>query len=284
MIVRLISRPSFLGLPPELGTPRADQLRGPDAQKLVETAARVCYDSFGFGRDSDGHAEHILEVGHLSVLEHPSYSFFVSEVSRGETHEHVRHRIGVAISQRSTRYVDESSSPWMKHPLFVAEAGTPLDEAWNKAQVHCQAVYDQAVTELQGKLLAKGIDKFTARKQARGAARGILGNALATEMIWSANAHALLHFFDMRAAAPADAEIRAVAVAMLRIMQEELPVYFKDYKILPAPDGLGEISVNPTQAFRDVKKAMNLWQHMTDTQRVELTRLFGRAQEMEWKR
>lgn len=100
MKVRLIARPQFIELPEELGEPRGGQLQGPDAQKIIETAGRTCYDSFGQGRDSDEYAEHILEVGHGSVLEHAQYTFFITGVSRGMTHELVRHRIGVAISQR----------------------------------------------------------------------------------------------------------------------------------------------------------------------------------------
>jgi hypothetical protein len=38
--------------------------------------------------------------------------------SRGFTHEQVRHRF--AISQRSTRYVDEDGSPYIMHPLVAA--------------------------------------------------------------------------------------------------------------------------------------------------------------------
>lgn len=241
-VVRLIARPQFIALPPELGTPREDQLQGPDAQKLIETAARTCYDSFGKGRDSDGHARHVMDVGHYSVLEHAQYTFFIGGVSRGMTHEHVRHRIGVAISQRSTRYCDESESEWIPHPLFT-EFGGDIVFQWSDAVETCQQVYDNIVTELEAALITRGTDKLTARKQARGAARGILGNALATELVWSANVNALRHYIDLRASAAADAEIRAVAIAILKIMQIELPVYFKDYEIRASPDGIGEIAV-----------------------------------------
>lgn len=255
MIVRLIARPQFIELPLELGKPREDQLQGPDAQKIIEAAARCCYDSFGKGRDSDGHAQHILDVGHESVLEHAQYTFFIGGVSRGLTHEHVRHRIGVAISQRSTRYVDESKSPWIEHPLFLeqtdVEDDTDLLGMWNDAKKQCQEVYDEIVTTLEQLMHKRGVDKLTARKQARGAARGILGNALETELVWSANVRALRHYIDMRASPAADAEIRAVAVAILRIMKEELPVYFGCYEIRASPDGIGEVAVkildpNPT--------------------------------------
>lgn len=252
MKVHLLARPQFTTLPPELGTPRADQLRGNDSMNLIETAGRACYDSFGKGRNSEEYAEHILNSGHGSVLEHAQYSFFITGVSRGLTHELVRHRVGVAISQRSTRYVDENESPWIAHPLLQevfdeakrddVPPGEELTLAvdWDEAVERCQFVYGRIVTLLEKRLLAKGIDKLTARKQARGAARGVLGNALETELVWSANVRALRHVITMRASDAADAEIREMGCLLLAIMLEELPAYFLDFKVGNASDGLGK--------------------------------------------
>lgn len=243
MRVQLIARPVFLGLPAELGTPAPNQLIGPDGQQLIETAGRTCYDSFGKGRGSDEYAKHILDIGHGSVEEHAQYSFFITGVSRGLTHELVRHRVGVAISQRSTRYVDEDSSPWIKHPLFeqyLRETEDVIDEDWHRAEEVCRDVYRNMVKKLEPWLVKKGVDKFTARKQARGAARGVLGNALETELVWSANVRALRHVISMRASPAADAEIRGLGIELLDIMVEELPLYFQDFWSVPSPDGIGE--------------------------------------------
>lgn len=61
---------------------------------LTEVAGRVCYMSFAKPRPGGNHAyiEHILEVGHGSVLEHAVWSFVFTGVSRSLTHELVRHR------------------------------------------------------------------------------------------------------------------------------------------------------------------------------------------------
>lgn len=258
MRVHLLARPQFTSLPVELGNPRPDQVLGPDAQRLIETAGRCCYDSFGKGRDSDSYAHHILDIGHGSVLEHAQYSFFITGVSRGLTHELVRHRVGVAISQRSTRYCDESNSPWIMHPLLAAyideierwpegadrprvdvnEAMT-VKRLWNNSMTSCQNTYDLIVEKLEAYCVSKGLDKLTARKQARGAARGVLGNALETELVWSANVRALRHVINMRASDAADAEIRQLGCILLAIMLEELPVYFSDFKVGKSSDGLG---------------------------------------------
>ncbi len=260
MIVRLVSRPQFIALPPEMGTPHADQLLGPDAQKLIETAGRICYDSFGGkARSSGAFAQHLQEVGHLNPTYHANFSFFISGVSRGFSHEFVRHHVGCSPSQRSTRYCNESDSPWIPHPLlkeifsieretYVVEGSTAdpmkigsLEDEWDGVIQIAQRFYRRAVDRGERLLEGRGVDKLTARKQARGAARGALGNALETEMIWTGNVEAIRHAIVMRGNGAADAEIRAVAVRLLEIMVAELPVYFNDFVVSPSPDGIGEI-------------------------------------------
>jgi thymidylate synthase (FAD) len=238
-IVELIARPQFIQLPERLGQPREDQLQGCDAAKLIETAGRTCYDSFGKGRNSGEYAQHIMEVGHGSVLEHAQYTFFLSGISRGLTHELVRHRIGVAISQRSTRYVDEDDSPWILHPLLEKYfSGDPLYASRKMDAIDaCRNLYTYVVRVVQEGLVRDGVDNLTARKQARGAARGFLGNALMTEMVWSANVRALRNVIEQRAHPAADQEIRRMAMKLWRIMVEELPEYFSDYRVIECRDG-----------------------------------------------
>jgi len=124
-IVRVIAHTKFLGVPAELlptegynKVVEKAQDQGSDMARLIECAGRTCYDSMGQGRSSAEYHQHIREVGHGSVTEHASISFYLDNISRGLTHELVRHRAGCAISQRSTRYVDESGSPWILHPLL----------------------------------------------------------------------------------------------------------------------------------------------------------------------
>jgi thymidylate synthase (FAD) len=238
MKVTLISKPVLLTVPEEMGSPRHDQLKGRDAQKLIELAGRVCYDSLGKGRNSEEYAKHILETNHGSVMEHAQFTFFITGVSRGLTHELVRHRVGVAISQRSTRYVDESASDWEWHPLIGKYCGADLLNRLDEAKLTCSGLYDEIVTSIQSSLENEGVDKTTARKQARGAARGVLGNALSTELIWSANVRALRHFIGLRGDVAADAEIRGLAVELFKIMVEEVPAYFDSFELFYFTDGV----------------------------------------------
>jgi thymidylate synthase (FAD) len=72
-------------------------------------------------------------------------------------------------------------------------------------------------------------DRTGLRKKAREAARSVLPNATETQIFVTLNARAARHFIEMRGDESADAEIRRVALAMLRILQAESPAIFSDY-------------------------------------------------------
>jgi flavin-dependent thymidylate synthase len=176
-------------------------------------------------------------------------SFYISDVSRGLTHELVRHGYQTAISQRSTRYVDETDSKWCWHPILLkyreklprycmAKAFDEGNDWYNQIKRTAQSVYFTYVMAIEQCLVADGIDKFTARKQARGAARGLLGNALSTELIWSANMWELKEVIRQRANDGADGEIRLLANKLYEIVVEIDPEYFKA-TTKPCPDGIG---------------------------------------------
>jgi len=193
--------------------------------------------------------------------------------SRGFSHEQVRHGDSTAISQRSTRYVDESESRWVVHPLieqYCVDQGVSLDAFEfidtmdgpdNPPQTHpptnAKRLYDQTVACLQAWMLDKGIDKFNARKQARGAARGYLGNALLTEMLFSANVRQWHLMIGQRASQFADAEIRQVYAdptdgVIAALKQSQYGDQFQCYELEPAPDGIGHVAVrSDTKANAD---------------------------------
>ncbi|HUS17552.1 MAG TPA: FAD-dependent thymidylate synthase [Chloroflexia bacterium] len=65
------------------------------AEKVVEAGGRVCYMSFGKGRKTNqDYVHNILEAKHGSVIEHASWTFLLTGVSRSLTHELIRHRAG----------------------------------------------------------------------------------------------------------------------------------------------------------------------------------------------
>jgi thymidylate synthase (FAD) len=205
------------------------------AEALAEMAGRLCYLSYGKGRRSNREfLDHIVEVGHGSVLEHAVWSFVITGVSRSLTHELVRHRAGWAYSQLSQRYVNESESPYVE-PDVIAE-DPALHAVWVAAVDGARAAYDRLVSGLE-RHYAGEPDSTLRRKLARQAARSVLPNATETRIFVTANARALRHFIEMRGSAAADVEIRKVALQVLDLMLRESPALFSDYERVPLPQG-----------------------------------------------
>ena len=114
----------------------------------------------------------------------------------------------------------------------------------------CQATYDKMVSALQpyAKKRQPKLDNLSARKQARGAARGFLGNALQTELVFSASVQQWHWMLDQRASQWADAEIREIyaresATVIAALRESQYAEEFAAYKNAPAPDGIGSILV-----------------------------------------
>ena len=109
--------------PPEV--PWSTDADGGEA--LAEFAGRACYQSWSKPNPrtatNAGYLRHILEVGHLSVLEHGSVTFYLTGVSRSLTHELIRHR-HFSYSQLSQRYVPGRGS------ALVAVAGFGFFHDW----------------------------------------------------------------------------------------------------------------------------------------------------------
>ena len=206
---------------------------------LAEVAGRVCYMSFAKPRPGGNQAylNHILEVGHGSVLEHAVWNFLFTGVSRSLTHELIRHRAGFGYSQLSQRYVDESVAEYVEPDCIAANA--ELHQLW----IDAISVTHQAYVKLTEKLLETfkdEPDKTLRRKLARQAARSVLPNATETKIFVTANARAIRHFIELRGNRHAETEIRKLAVQVLQIMKKEAPNLFADYELTPLPDGTFE--------------------------------------------
>jgi thymidylate synthase (FAD) len=209
------------------------------AEYLAEVAGRVCYMSFARPRPGGNatYLEHILEVGHGSVLEHGVWNFLFTGVSRTLTHELIRHRAGWGYSQLSQRYVDESVAEYVE-PDCIADS-PELHRLWLDTVAQSHQTYVNLVEKLL-ETFKDEPDKTLQRKLARQAARSVLPNATETKIFVTANARALRHFIELRASRHAEVEIRKLAIGVLRIMQREAPHLFSDYQLSPLPDGTFE--------------------------------------------
>lgn len=169
--------------------------------------------------------------------------------SRGFSHELVRHR--KQMSQRSTRYCDESESEWIEHPLITEYKNNNNNEyRWsgqtliNEVIELSRSTYGLLVDDLQAWLVSRSVDKLTARKQARGAARGYLGNALSTELVFTDSVAGWQDILRQRGGVGADAEMRAETVLILGELQKSsYSEYFNNYGLEPSPDGIGLVVV-----------------------------------------
>lgn len=198
-------------------------------QLLVEFAAKFCYRSWAPGLnpnttkvtdDSQKYLTGILSSGHGSVLEHANYTFIFHNVSRVFTHELVRHRAGVAISQESLRYVRLTDIPFRIPPVLEPMRAHILD-----LLNHLEYFQSEAAEVLD-------VDNvpFSVKKQITSAMRRLAPIGLSTGMVWTANVRALRHCITMRTDFAAEEEIRIVFDEVYKVMHEECPWLFDDFE------------------------------------------------------
>jgi thymidylate synthase (FAD) len=189
----------------------------PDPEQVVAAAARLCYSEASIGQLLERAPEQaprllrkILDLGHLSVLEHANFTFGIEGISRACSHQLVRHRIA-SYSQQSQRYVSHAA------PI---EAVVPVSIAAQPALASRFAAHLAATHELYRELLEAGIPAEDARF--------VLPNAAATKLVMTMNARELHHFFTLRCCRRAQWEIRAMAREMLRLARHAAPLLFAD--------------------------------------------------------
>ncbi|HYS39061.1 MAG TPA: FAD-dependent thymidylate synthase, partial [Pseudonocardiaceae bacterium] len=183
---------------------------------------------------------HILEVGHLSVLEHGSVTFYITGISRSLTHELIRHR-HFSYSQLSQRYVPEKRAAMVEPDVIAADPD--LHAKFLAAAEASVAAYNDLLTGLEARF-ADEPNPTLRRKQARQAARAVLPNATETRIVVTGNYRAWRHFIAMRATEHADVEIRALAVECLRQLHKAAANAFDDFVISTLPDGT-EVAASP---------------------------------------
>lgn len=152
----------------------------------------------------------VTGYGHVSVIEHASFTFSIEGVSRVMTHQLVRHRIA-SYTQQSQRYVTYDTLEKYVTPQSIAD------------NAEAKKMFDgtlEKISETYQKLLKLGIPKEDARF--------ILPNAAKTNIIVTMNARELRHFFNLRCCARSQWEIREVATEMFRQVKKVAPALFEN--------------------------------------------------------
>ena len=153
--------------------------------------------------------DYVMKLGHTSVVEHTSFTFSISDVSRSLTHQLVRHRIA-SYAQQSQRYVN------LEKPCFITPPKIAKKEEMKKAYEQVmETIWDQYNKLLQMDIPAED-------------ARYVLPNATCTNIMVTMNARSLLNFFELRCCLHAQWEIRQLANKMLKLVKKEAPRIFKD--------------------------------------------------------
>ena len=211
----------------------------PDAEKLIATAAKLCYSSSDIESLRDGLTEDkiksfldmLVSIGHESVLEHVSFTFGIEGISRACSHQLVRHRIA-SYSQKSQRYVNENGFEFITPPAIeeIPEAKSEYDRVIAEITESYEKLAAILTEKHTAEFISQGADEKTARskasKLANEDARFLLPNACETKIVVTMNVRSLFNFFRHRCCNRAQWEIRAVANEMLRQCIEAAPNIF----------------------------------------------------------
>lgn len=195
----------------------------PEPEKTCALAARTCYSADGLETlsqkvsavDQGAFLRRILASGHLSVLEHASFTFLAEGVSRALLAQLTRHHIA-SFSVQSQRYVSMADGFGYVIPPRIAALGAEAVARYNAQMAQMQAWYSDWQARLGS---GEGANED---------ARFVLPNACETHIAMTMNARELLHFFSLRCCSRAQWEIRALAVEMLRLCRQAAPVIFEN--------------------------------------------------------
>jgi len=198
----------------------------PEPQEIVALAAKLCYSAADIAslkagvesKEQDRFIAKLTEMGHLSPVEHASFTFGVEGVSRSLLAQITRHRIA-SFSVKSQRYVSERSGERQIFnyivPKGIINLGQEYIDKFGAQMAEIQKWYDEWLVLLgdQGEVSNEE-------------ARFVLPNASETKFVVTMNARELIHFFHLRCCNRAQWEIRELAKEMLKQVLKVVPPLF----------------------------------------------------------
>jgi thymidylate synthase (FAD) len=198
-----------------------------DGEILCSFYAKACYASLTNKKNKNitrtraiaDNIKSILDSGHGSVIEHVQLNFMITNCSRVFTHELVRHRVGVAFSQTSGRYVRSDVLNVVIDPILE-----PAYDLFEEAREYLQSWYKR----VQERLKMDEIKDFSTKKKLTSAMRRMLPNGQSNEMGVSLNLRTLRHTLEMRTSEHAEWEIRYIFNQIYHIVKEKYPMMFFD--------------------------------------------------------
>lgn len=219
-----------------------------DSALLVALAAKQCYMAFQPGlnpnvnkvrKDMIEYLDNVLKQKHGSVIEHATFTFAINGCSRVFTGEMNRHRAGVAISERSMRYIRytaEDISFWMPECFREATGDNPeikLKKELSRNLLKSMFTSQGEAMENFAEIWKDELDPkstFHQKKVLTSAFRRCIGMGIATGGVWTLNLRALRHTIALRTDPSAEEEIVHIFKKIGAIMLKELPEIFGDFK------------------------------------------------------
>jgi len=180
----------------------------------IATAARVCTQKQDKASPETNYklVKNLLARGHYAMIEFADMTVEFSNVSRGFTHEMVRHRL-CSFGQQSTRYVDESDLHVVLPPH--------KDEHQRTKRSSKPIEYFQLIEEMYKSLRESGYKLEDARQ--------VLPIATQSQIVVKANLREWRHIFEMRCDFYAHWEIRSVMLRLLKWAKQDIPLIFDDF-------------------------------------------------------
>ena len=197
----------------------------PNPEETVAMAAKLCYSPTEIStlkdkietKDQRAFVERLMKMGHMTPIEHASFTFAIEGISRACSHQLVRHRLA-SYSQQSQRYVSEETGFDYVIPPTI-KADKTLLKLFENFMAQSQEIYND---------LVKGMNEHGITGEAANQdARFVLPNAAETKIIVTMNAREMQHFFRLRCCNRAQWEIRAMAEEMLKLAKKAAPVLFE---------------------------------------------------------
>jgi thymidylate synthase (FAD) len=202
------------------------------SDNIIETitaAARVCYQSQDKASPENDIklVRNIIERGHEAMIEFGDIIVRFDNVSRGFTHEMVRHR-HCSFAQESSRYCDKKNF----------ECVVPPHKDENEYML---STVDQFPVKTASKWFDL-IERFYRILRERGwkpeDARQILPTAISSQIVVKANLREWRHIFHMRCDYFAHWEIRVVMLELLKWCKSNIPIIFDDFYFFTTDSGI----------------------------------------------
>src|SRR5512145_1344147 len=126
----------------------------PEPEEVVAMAAKLCYSPSGVedlkqkieAKDQTAFVEKLATIGHLSPIEHITFTFGIEGISRACSHQLVRHRLA-SYSQQSQRYVREEQFDYVIPPSIKQDP--EIAREFEKFMAEAQANYTRVLKRLE---------------------------------------------------------------------------------------------------------------------------------------